>query len=284
MAAFCWLSPQIADADGSTTCTTHGRTTGSCTTTVTIPGSKSPNQGTGSRTRSGSVSQACTTKAGKSVPCKSKDGGWYSARECYARRAAPELQDVARARPGFSLYTCKSIYGEPPVEVELPDAAVGPPPPDPRVLSGRAVASMGLRAVKIGIVPEDRPDRVGLVGLPAWMWVADRGPSTWGPISRTAAERGFAVTATARVQRVVWSMGDGSVVVCVKPGTPYRNVFGARSSPDCGYRYVKQGVYTVRATSYWLVTWTGIGQTGTIPLDFTASTVISVGEAQVLTR
>ena len=55
-----------------------------------------------------------------------------------------------------------------------------------------------------------------------------------------------------------------------------------RSSPDCGYRYSRQGVYTVRATSYWVVRWAGIGQSGTIPLQFTRSAVITVGEAQVL--
>ena len=56
------------------------------------------------------------------------------------------------------------------------------------------------------------------------------------------------------------------------------------SSPDCGHTYTRQGTYTVRATSYWLVTWAGIGQSGTIPLDFTRTAVITMGEAQVLIR
>ena len=79
-------------------------------------------------------------------------------------------------------------------------------------------------------------------------------------------------------------MGDGSTVVCRKPGTPYADRFGKRSSPDCGHTFTRQGAYTVRATSYWVVTWAGIGQTGTIPLSFTQSTVITMGEAQVLTQ
>ena len=94
---------------------------------------------------------------------------------------------------------------------------------------------------------------------------------------------GFAVTATGRVDRLVWSMGDGSTVVCRTPGTPYADGFGKRSSPDCGHRYVRQGVYTVRATSYWVVAWSGIGQSGEIPLQFTRSAVVTMGEAQVLT-
>ena len=92
------------------------------------------------------------------------------------------------------------------------------------------------------------------------------------------------MTATGRVDRVVWAMGDGSTGVCRKAGTPYADAFGKRSSPDCGHTYTRQGTYTVRATSYWVVSWAGIGQSGTIPIDFTESTVITVGEAQVLTQ
>jgi hypothetical protein len=33
-----------------------------------------------------------------------------------------------------------------------------------------------------------------------------------------------------------------------------------------------------------MVTWAGIGQSGTIPLDFTRDAVITMGEAQVLIR
>jgi hypothetical protein len=157
-------------------------------------------------------------------------------------------------------------------------------PPDPRVLALRAIATMRLRAIGIGIVPEAQAGRVGIVGLPTWMWVADPGQHTWGPITRTAASAGCSVTATAKVQRVVWAMGDGTTVTCTKRGTPYADSFGKTASPDCGHTYTRQGTYTVRATSYWRVTWTGIGQNGTIPLDFTRTAVITMGEAQVLIR
>jgi cysteine sulfinate desulfinase/cysteine desulfurase-like protein len=52
----------------------------------------------------------------------------------------------------------------------------------------------------------------------------------------------------------------------------------------CGYLYTRQGTYTVRATSYWTVQWAGVGQSGTIPMDFTQTTNITMGEAQVLTQ
>ena len=156
-------------------------------------------------------------------------------------------------------------------------------PPDPRVLAERAVAAMGLRAVDVGIVPQPLPGRVGVVGLPTWMWVQEPSASSWGPVSRSASAGGYSVTATGRVDRVVWSMGDGSTVVCRTPGTPYADRFGKQLSPDCGHRYTRQGVYRVRATSHWRVEWAGIGQRGVIPLQFTQSAVITMGEAQVLT-
>ncbi len=143
---------------------------------------------------------------------------------------------------------------------------------------------MSLRAVSIGIVPEPKPGSIGLVGLPTWMWAENPAGSSWGPVTRTVSAGAYSVTATAKVAKVVWAMGDGSTVVCRTPGTPYEDRFGAKQSPDCGHRYTKQGRYTVRATSHWSVAWAGIGQSGTIPLALTDSTVITMGEAQVLTQ
>lgn len=155
-------------------------------------------------------------------------------------------------------------------------------PPDPRVLAQQAVATMRLKAIMIGIVPENRPGRVGIVGMPSWMWVQRPSQSTWGPITRSASAGGYTVTATARVERVVWAMGDGSMVTCIGPGTAYEDSFGKKSSPTCGHTFTRQGAYTVRARSYWRVQWAGVGQSGTILIDFTQTTNITMGEAQVL--
>ncbi|EAP98655.1 putative atp/gtp-binding protein [Janibacter sp. HTCC2649] len=157
-------------------------------------------------------------------------------------------------------------------------------PPDPRDLAQQAVAVMNLRAVRIGIVPEPRPGMVGLVGMPVWMWAQQPDPTTWGPVTRTASAAGFSVTATAKVTKVVWAMGDGETVVCRTPGTPYQDRYGKKSSPDCGHTYVRQGKRQVRATSYWRVDWSGMGQSGSIPLSFSDSALVTIGEAQVLTQ
>ena len=105
-----------------------------------------------------------------------------------------------------------------------------------------------------------------------------------GPITRTASARGYTVTATAEVTKIVWNMGDGQSVTCTGPGTPYADSFGKKSSPTCGHTYTRQGRYTVSATSYWTVAWSGIGETGVIPIDFTSTTAITMGESQVITQ
>ncbi|GAA1435917.1 hypothetical protein GCM10009616_34350 [Microlunatus lacustris] len=260
---------------------------------MTAPGTKkgSKRGGSGStdsvNKSTGSGPRTCESKAGKPLPCSSAAGDYYAPRECYAKAAAGEVQDVARPPAGSSVYTCTPVYGGGiPFEITLEDGAAGapPPPPDPEVLARQAIAQMGLHAIEIGIVPEPRQGRVGIIGMPTWMWVADPGPATTGPISRSATVRGFTVTATAKATRVVWRMGDGTTVSCLGRGTPYKDSDGRRSSPTCGHTYTKAGRYTVQATSYWTVEWEGIAQTGEINLDFTADTAITMGESQVIVR
>jgi hypothetical protein len=150
---------------------------------------------------------------------------------------------------------------------------------------------MDLDPITIGIVPESGPDRVGLVGLPVWMWVENQTANTWGPISDSASEGTVSVTATATVAEVAWDMGDGSRVTCTGPGTPYTDHYGKQESPTCGHRYAKMSTdqpddaYQVTATSHWVVQWTGGGQSGTMEFDLTTEPLpVRVGEAQVLTQ
>jgi len=166
-------------------------------------------------------------------------------------------------------------------------SGTAPAAPDPLVLARRAMAMMTMRAVGIGIVPEDKPGRVGIIGFPVWLWTTNPGVQTWGPQTRTVSAGPFSVTATARVDRVVWSMGDGHTVVCRTQGTPYEGRYGKSPSPDCGYLYSQpSGMkgYTITATSYWQVAWSGMGQSGVIPLQVSSSTRIVEGEVQVLVQ
>ena len=78
--------------------------------------------------------------------------------------------------------------------------------------------------------------------------------------------RNVTVTLTAKVDHVIWSLGDGTTVTCTGAGTPYQDSFGAAPSPTCGHMYRKPstalpgGGYPVSATAVWEVDWTGGGE------------------------
>jgi hypothetical protein len=287
-----------AMADGPIVCppgTIPDPNGGQCVITVLVPGGAGSNGGGGaSATPQPVAKRTCTfTLLGspKDMPCSSGDGWWSQSQQAYCKAASPQppLSDPAWGgrtegqiyectRPGTALGLVVPVF-----QIWLAQPPAGAPP-DPRVLAQQAIARMNLKAVSIGIVPEPLPGRVGLVGMPVWMWDTNPGPSTWGPVTKSASAGGFTVTATAKVSRVVWSMGDGEVTVCRTPGTAYQDSYGMKDSPDCGYTYSRQGRYVVRARSYWTVDWSGLGRSGSIPLSFVDSVRLTIGEAQVLTQ
>jgi hypothetical protein len=229
---------------------------------------------------------------GRAIPCNDPRYGWWSApSQCYYKSYwGPIPKDDPRYVEGWQVYVA-TCPGPPQTQsmvfLPTPPPGFGGPGVSPQQLARRAVKLLQLKPPPIGIVPEAKPGSIGLVGMPVWMWTS-RTPDTWGPKTVTASVPGLAVTATAKADRVVWRMGDGQTVTCLTPGTPYEDRYGKTDSPDCGYRYTRTSVrqpghaYTVAATTYWTVDWAGGGETGTIDLDFTASTQIRVGELQVL--
>jgi hypothetical protein len=232
------------------------------------------------------------TDGGKVVPCTYDGMPWSSENGCYISPAPAKIPKGSPLWEGHSdgaVYPClnpRTGFNTFVWQADPPTG--GPAPPDPADLAEQAVALMNLHMFKIGITPKPGRNHLGYVGLPTWLWVADQGPSTWGPISRSVSAGGITVTATAKVDRVVWEMGDGHTVTCDSAGTPYRTSYGNSNSPDCGYRYTSSSAdqphdaYTVNATAYWVVNWSGAGASGQIPLDFTDSTQIRIGEAQAL--
>ncbi|MFC8796983.1 hypothetical protein ACFT2C_04575 [Promicromonospora sp. NPDC057138] len=229
------------------------------------------------------------------VPCTSEYGIWSNRLNCYVSPSPIDPQPPATASEwdghspgGGAIYFCYTQFGGPLGGIWLADppaaADVGPAPGE---VAQIAVKRMNLRAIEIGMSPS--PDGAGVVGQPMWLWVQDPGEHTTGPITRTASAGSVTVTATARLERIVWEMGDGTQVVCTGPGTPYTADHGMAASPDCGHTYTRESGYepgqryTVTATSEWVVDWTGAGQSGSLDLDgLSRSVQVSVGEAQVL--
>ncbi|WP_217996714.1 hypothetical protein [Nocardioides jensenii] len=239
-------------------------------------------------------SSTCTN-AGSEIPCTGPNGSaWSSAHGCYVGAVWDPGGEGDQPPPGETKkdggwHIC---YFPPPgsswepVWIENGTVTI-----DPVVLANRAIVSMNLDPITIGIVPESGANRVGLVGLPVWMWVDNQTANTWGPITRSASEGPVSVTATATVSSVIWNMGDGTKVNCTGPGTPYADNYGKQESPTCGHRYAMMstdqpdGAYQVTATSHWVVAWSGAGQSGIIELDLTTNPLpIRVGEGQVLTQ
>jgi len=161
----------------------------------------------------------------------------------------------------------------------------------PRMLAERAVVSMNLTAPAIGMTGGSPPDGMQIVGVPAWMWAADPGESTTGPITRSAADGGISVTATGVLDKTVWSMGDGVTITCSganAAGTPWTRGNGGNPSPTCGYTYTRTSAgmpnqaFTVTVTAYWRVEWTGGGQSGVILREVARSIPKQVGEIQAI--
>lgn len=283
-----FFSSPVAHADDPVTCGPDMTWDGQkCQVMAASPGQSAAALGD-SPGKGGGGTQPRTCAFGSiPMPCTNPDLGWWSAaRSCYVQRSNPQPPMGA---PMWAGHTDGAIY-----DCALPRAGVfgggymfwsatAPAGPDPEVLAQQAIASMNLRPISIGIVPEDRPGSVGLVGMPVWLWADSPDAQSWGPITRTASASGVTVTATAKVQRVRWQMGDGAVVVCGGKGSVYEDRFGKADSPTCGYTYRKQGTYTVRAESQWSVAWSGMGASGTIPVLLTDSTTITIGELQVIT-
>ncbi|PWI05143.1 ATP/GTP-binding protein [Streptomyces sp. NWU339] len=155
---------------------------------------------------------------------------------------------------------------------------------DPAVLAQRAVDSMTLLGPDIA-----SPRAAGkyTVGIPMWMWV-NQSATTYGPNTASASAGGITVTATAKVSKIGWQMGDGASVTCNGPGTPYQASEGMAESPTCGHVYSKtsagaqNGKFPVIATSTWTIDWQGGGAAGQLTEVRQTNVQVAIGEVQVV--
>lgn len=240
---------------------------------------------------------------GKKIPCVQKNTGrwWSPDYKCYVGEVkSPPSKDAAvwEGNTEGAIYSClhdterggmpggadgggETVRNEQFWSATPPDGP-GAPLPNARDLAEEAIAKMGLHAPQIGIVPEPGEGNAGVVGMPTWMWVESASPRTFGPISEQATASGHTVTANAKVTKLEWDMGDGKTVTCTGKGTKYEDHYGKKDSPDCGHRYTEQGDYDVTVTATWSISWSGLGQSGTIPMSLERSATITMGEVQVI--
>ena len=259
---------------------------------VTISVSSSGSAG-GVSSAGSSVVPKCVREDGVEVACSGSAGWWNAEHQCYVKPEDPQpakSDSVWQGRVDGVVMLCLS-QGDIAVNRRGTRfwAPAERPVVDPGVVAQTAVERMGLSGIRVGMVPfptEKAANAVGVVGQSVWLWVEAPDETTWGPITKSASAGGVSVTATARVEKVVWDMGDGHKVTCTTPGVVWSAGRGQNNqmSPECGYRYQKQGHYTVTATSYWRVDWAGLGRTGVIRLTRTTAVHNVIGEIHVLNR
>ncbi|MFK4241642.1 hypothetical protein ACI2KV_02085 [Micromonospora chokoriensis] len=227
---------------------------------------------------------------GRTVPCYDEFKGWFNSGDgCYYKLSVPQRE--APEGQQWYVQTCNGgadVGNQTEVLLDEPPAGFGAPP-NPEELARRALASIKLLPAPLKVAPRKNIGP-GLVGLPVWMW-ADSGPNYFGPIHADESDRGLTVYIEAKVDRIVWDMGNGEKVTCAGPGTEYTST-GQRAgstSPDCGYDkgYQKADTYRVTATTHWTVSWwTNTDATRrVIPQTRNSGVVqIQINELQVVTR
>lgn len=225
------------------------------------------------------------------VSCVFQGGWWVDRQQCYVKILQPQppkSDPVWLGQATGGIYMCVALGADATYLTRFFWALTQPPEiptVDPAALARQAVAALNLQPIRIGMVPEDKPGAVGIVGMPVWMWVDEPDPRTYGPATNTATDGALSVSITAKVSSTRWDMGDGQVVTCRTAGSIYEDRFGKQMSPDCGYRYSSQGSYTIRAVTTWDIAWTAsTGQAGSIPLTLTATRTVVIGEVQVLRK
>jgi hypothetical protein len=220
----------------------------------------------------------CRDFFGDPAPCYLTERGWNAADGCYYKPAPDGWADAfGHPTPPAAWYEgwCGSVANN---VTALTRMRVFGQPPRQALQVAEAVRRLQLPAPVIRLNPP--PPAAQLVHVPTWLWLST---PAWSRRSATASVPGLSVTATATPVSVTWSTGDGSTVTCHGAGAPWSGGDPMAQSPDCGHTYTRHsgaGVFTVRATITWSVSWAGGGTSGTEPaLTSTATADIRVAES-----
>lgn len=212
--------------------------------------------------------------------------------------AAPSKREVSRERwqelmencvrgPNRDALSAECMAALPGIAPE--PGAAGPPPASPVTLAmvrESAMDQITMGAPEIGASPclADPASCKGTVGVPVWLWADDAGASLPSE-SATATAGPYSITATAKVSKVKWSLGDGQSTVCQGAGTKYvRDVHGW-SSPHCGFEngWKEAGTYTLTASYVWEIAWSG-DQAGSATQTMSSTQQVTVGELQAVAK
>ncbi len=139
-----------------------------------------------------------------------------------------------------------------------------------------AVAQLKLPSGTPRILPDPRANEWGMAAVGQPLWLSTEGGT--GSVGTSVTQQGITITLNATWERTQFVMGDGTTVSCTSMTSRGRGTPAMAKSPDCGHTYVTAGEYQVRATSWWRVSGTGLGQSGVFVVPRQGSVSLDVGE------
>ena len=159
-----------------------------------------------------------------------------------------------------------------------------------QVIAQQAVAKLTLPEVNPVVMPDPEWNqwKSYAVGEDLWLWA-----DSPAQLSTTVTQQGITIQITAVRDKIDFDMGDGGVdsIVSCKEMTKYEPPpmyhTGPWESPTCRYYYKKLpeqrcAGYTMTATAHWTVTWSVLGQSGTIPMKKTQTKHLPIVELHAL--
>lgn len=255
--------------------------------------------GAGTSTKSGTetfavFSKSCTHKPPSHPPSPGSTSGTKPVVDGSGGPSTPPERTVSQAEWTRLMQACRRGANlddlSPTCMAALPGiapepGAAGPPPASPVTLAmvrESAMDQITMGAPEIGASPclaSVDPCR-GTVGVPVWLW-ADDAAASLPSESATATAGPYSITATAKVSKVKWSLGDGQSTVCSGTGTKYVSDVHGWSSPHCGFEngWKQAGTYTLTASYVWDISWSG-DQAGSATQTLSSTRQVTVGELQ----
>ena len=219
---------------------------------------------------------------GVNSPAGTTCGPWDAAANLTPEAGAPDIGTVRQDAAGAVWILYYRICGSVMQEVWIP------------LLTPGELGQLAFDAVTKKLpkpAPSLSPDLGvgGYVNFETWLSVADP-----GVVTATSAIPGLSATATARVVRIEWRPGDGSLVTCEPfgglPPTP-----GYTGKAPCGHTFTQPSVakatgttddrYHGSVTLVWAATWTASnGATGnlgevssTVPFGYRVREIQTIG-------
>ena len=234
----------------------------------------STDNGDGSVTVKGKKRSSQPGKSGKSSDSESSSGSESSGGAPYCLPDVSQIEAIEQL--GYNAPPlCTSAF-------PIPNSGT-----EPKTIAQQAVATLTLPDVSPVIQPDPEWNqwKSYILGVGLWMWTdsPDR-------VETTVTQQGITIQITAVRDRVVFDMGNGDKVPCrfmtkYQPRPPRHK--GPWESPTCGYVYTKLpkqecSGYVMTATTHWVVAWSVLGQSGTIPMTKSQSRFMPISELQSL--